>query len=293
MNTNNWQIALPITGLKTNIAPLKIGPIMIIRLKLELFPGSTTKNSGGLAIAINSEGKFSHESELDVIEFLEDALGILRVFVAKRMNNGLPALNIITKRKLWTYSEVYSLNIDSPKDSEVTPLSPAGRGYDYRLTEEHLAEFEANHISELLYTLFKLHKKEPVDELDLLITKSATWCGLMLEDVFYRDRFLRGVTALEALIEKSTMQGIGNKFRTLGSKLYNAAKSQPDIETVKEDLKLIYGARCNISHGGQFAGNEFGVSLGEFEYLITQICYSAIQLWKRSSSIVDFYGKIV
>lgn len=293
MNTHNWQIALPITGLKTNITPVRIGPITIMRLTPELLPSDTTNNAKALAIALDSDEQFSHDSNLDVIEFLEDALGIIRVFVAKRMNNGLPALNIITKRKLWTYSKVYSINSASPSNSETTPLSPAGRGYEYRLTEEHLAEFEANHITDLLYTLLKLHKKEPVDELDELITKSVTWCGLMLEDVFYRDRFLRGVTALETLFEKSTMKGIGNKFRTLGSRLYSADNTQPDIEKVKENLKLIYGARCNISHGGQLAGNEFGVSLMEFEFIITQISYSAIQLWKRSSSVLDFYKKIV
>lgn len=201
-------------------------------------------------------------------------------------------MNIITKRKLWTYSQIYSINNDVPENSESLRLSPGLRGYDYRLTTEHVIDFEKNHISELLNTLLSIHKREEVNELDLLITKSTTWCGLMLEDVFYRDRFLRGVTALEALIEKSTMKGIGNKFRTLGSKLFSLANSQPDIHTVREDLKHIYSARCNISHGGQFAGNEFGVSLMEFEFIITNICYSAVQLWKKSSSVEDFYAKI-
>lgn len=289
---NNWQIALPITGIKTNIAPVKIGPIMISRLKADQFPSGTIENVNSLAISMGSDEKFSHEDDFDVIEFLEDALGIFRVFVANG-TGGPAALNIITKRKLWNYSEIYSINTTSPEASESLKLLPSLRRYEYRLTEEKLADFQANHISELLYTLLDIHKKKKINELDLLITKSTVWCGLMLEDVFYRDRFLRGVTALEALFEKSKMQYISKKFSILGSKLYRMSNTQSDIKTVESDLKKIYKARCEISHGGQFAGNKFGVTLMEFEYIITQICCSAIHLWKTSSSVKNFYDKIV
>jgi len=283
-----WKIALPIEGIKTNLDNVHFGPITIFRLRKNLFPEISDENYNSLAIGLNSDEKFKFNSEFDCIDFLEDALAIFRLYVCQRVHS-MAALNIITKRKLWTYSELFEINITDSGLSNSVQLKPGGRIYEYRLTEEHITLFNQKRLPDILQLLFRLHKKESVSPLDELITKSSMWGGQMLEDTFYRDRFLRGVTALETIVEKSPIKGISRKFRELGAKLYFKFDKSYTRESLEESLKEIYKLRCNISHAGDIS---FGISQAIFDNLMSQICFNAIEVWMEVNTLDEFYNEI-
>jgi hypothetical protein len=283
-----YKIALPIEGIKTNLDNIQFGPITIFRLRKNLLPEISEENYNSLAIGLNSDDKFKFDSEFDSISFLEDALAIFRLFVCQRVDS-MAALNIITKRKLWTYSELFEINLTNPTLSNSVRLKPGGRIYEYRLTEEHIAYFNQKRLPYILQLLFKLHKKESVSPLDELITKSSMWGGQMLEDTFYRDRFLRGVTALEAIVEKSPIKGISKKFTEFGAKLYFKFDKSYTQESLEESLKEIYKLRCNISHAGDLS---FGISQAIFDDLMSQICFNALEVWMEVNSLDEFYNEI-
>lgn len=283
-----WKIALPIEGIKTNLDNIGFGPITIFRLRKNLFPEISEANNNSLAIGLNSDDKFKFDSEFDNVSFLEDALAIFRLYVCQRVHS-MAALNIITKRKLWTYSELFEINITDPILSNSVGLMPGGRIYEYRLTEGDISFFNQKRFPDILHLLYKLHKKESVSPLDKLITKSSVWAGQMLEDTFYRDRFLRGVTALETIVEKSPIKGISKKFREFGANLYFKFDKSYTQKSLQESLKEIYKLRCNISHAGDLS---FGISQAIFDDLISQICFNAIEVWMEVNSLDEFYKEI-
>lgn len=288
-----YQFLLPITGIKTNLKIVDFGMVKIIRLNKNNTLSLDEQDVSKLALCLYIDKIPNDDEAFELVEFLENALSIIRLFVFRSMHE-LAALNIISERKLWSYGNYYINNLTNITNSSKANMYPGGRNYEFRVNNEIINLFKQHYIDELIQLLYNYHNNIKLSEKDELIIKVVCWAGNMLEDTFYRDRFLRGITAIEALVEKAQGKSISSKFRNIGSNLYTIFNDtgNKDINTIQESLKNFYKARCNISHGGEMINNNFGGDLSYFAHIVGTIAINAIIVWSESNNLKEFYSKI-
>ncbi|MCU5583029.1 HEPN domain-containing protein [Bacillus toyonensis] len=303
--TEKWRVYLPIMGVKfrNGYKEFDIGNIKFCYTNAEEmglgdpygnYP-NVSKNTEYLCVSTEVEADKDNSIDF-ALEYIEDALSVIRFAITHGWGI-LPPMGIITARKFPKYSEVLAKCNNGKGYRE--PLYPKRRQYEFRITPEEVIKWEKLYAREILDLLLKKHQGVVLTPLDEMIVNVLVWCGSSIEDVHPRDALLRGVTAVESIVQyKCHIQGAGKiskYFREYAAVLLCMYENSPaSFQTYSKFFKQIYEIRCSISHGGSFSNEEYLTILMriEKERLIHKVCLSALLLWKEVTNMNDFYNKI-